>query len=230
MEAAKASTRRGVSPNAEPSTRERVMDAAMAVFARRGFGQARVQEIAREAGLTTGALYSNFKGKEELFLAIARRRSGGFIRDADSLLDAATPEELARGLGAALRHAYEDVPEWERLWLELALHVTRDPEQHREFLEQRASVRKAMQRFVEQWQERHAMQLPASPKELATAFDVMLSGLSFERATMGPESFPKRLGALLEQMVAAMLCGPIGGGGEKSAGSRTRSDTTAQVA
>jgi hypothetical protein len=135
------------------------------------------------------------------------------MRDADSLLDAATPERLARGLGAALQHAYEDLPEWERLALESSLHMTRDPELHREFLKQRASVRNALQRFIEQWQERYAVQLPSSPKKLATAFDVILSGLSFERATMGPQSSPQKLGGLLEQMVRAMLSDPSHGEG-----------------
>jgi TetR/AcrR family transcriptional repressor of uid operon len=47
-------------------TRERLVDAAAAVFAERGFDGAGVQEIARRAGLTTGAIYGRFSGKAEL--------------------------------------------------------------------------------------------------------------------------------------------------------------------
>src|SRR2546422_1443022 len=51
-------------------TRTRLLEAAQRVFARRGFHAASVEEIAREAGATTGAIYSNFAGKEDLFLAL----------------------------------------------------------------------------------------------------------------------------------------------------------------
>jgi AcrR family transcriptional regulator len=47
-------------------TRERLVDAATAVFAERGYDGAGVQEIARRAGLTTGAIYGRFSGKAEL--------------------------------------------------------------------------------------------------------------------------------------------------------------------
>jgi AcrR family transcriptional regulator len=49
--------------------------AAEAVFARRGFEDATMQEIAREAGCATGTLYLYFKNKEELFQAIMDRQS-----------------------------------------------------------------------------------------------------------------------------------------------------------
>ncbi|MGH9137246.1 MAG: TetR/AcrR family transcriptional regulator [Acidimicrobiales bacterium] len=50
-------------------TRTRLVDAAAAVFSERGFDKAGVQEIARRAGLTTGAIYSRFTGKAQLLHA-----------------------------------------------------------------------------------------------------------------------------------------------------------------
>jgi AcrR family transcriptional regulator len=56
------------------STRERLVAAAIEVFRRDGYERARVQDIAREAGLTTGAIYGNYRGKAELLSeAIAER-------------------------------------------------------------------------------------------------------------------------------------------------------------
>src|ERR1700716_2007314 len=55
------------------NTRERLLDAARSVFARHGFHGASVEEIASEAGFSTGALYSNFDGKEDLFLVLMER-------------------------------------------------------------------------------------------------------------------------------------------------------------
>ena len=51
-------------------TRQKLMDAAREVFARDGFELARLEEIASAAERTRGALYANFKDKEDLFFAI----------------------------------------------------------------------------------------------------------------------------------------------------------------
>ena len=47
---------------------ERLLDAAVEVFAQRGFEAARVAEIARRAGLTTGAIYARWTGKREMIV------------------------------------------------------------------------------------------------------------------------------------------------------------------
>ncbi len=62
-------------------TRERLLAAARTVFARRGFHGASVEEIAAEAGYSTGALYSNFDGKEDLFLALMEREIDEHARE-----------------------------------------------------------------------------------------------------------------------------------------------------
>jgi AcrR family transcriptional regulator len=59
----------------EPTTRERLVSAAIEVFLEQGYEQARVQDIARAAGLTTGAIYANFRDKAELLLAAIATRS-----------------------------------------------------------------------------------------------------------------------------------------------------------
>ena len=51
-------------------TREYLLHAAAQVFAERGFHEATIDEVASAAGFTKGAVYSNFKNKEDLFLAL----------------------------------------------------------------------------------------------------------------------------------------------------------------
>lgn len=58
------------------STRNRLLAAAAEVFAERGYDGTRVQEIARRAGLTTGAIYANFSGKTDLLLEAVRQYGG----------------------------------------------------------------------------------------------------------------------------------------------------------
>jgi AcrR family transcriptional regulator len=64
-------------------TRARLLEAAESVFARRGFHAASVEEVAEEAGFSTGAVYSNFGGKEDLFLALWDSALEGALRVAD---------------------------------------------------------------------------------------------------------------------------------------------------
>ena len=61
-------------PDAD-DTRARLVEAAAEVFSEKGYDGAGVQEIARRAGLTTGAIYGRFKGKAELLLAAIEARS-----------------------------------------------------------------------------------------------------------------------------------------------------------
>lgn len=58
------------------STRDRLLAAAVEVFVEQGYDGARLQDIARAAGLTTGAIYANFRGKDELLFAAIGARAG----------------------------------------------------------------------------------------------------------------------------------------------------------
>lgn len=49
-----------------PEQKKEILDAALRVFSQRGYSKATVREIAREANVTTGALYYYYKGKDEL--------------------------------------------------------------------------------------------------------------------------------------------------------------------
>src|SRR4051795_13630790 len=54
--------------------RDELLTAALRVFARRGYRDAGVDEIAAEAGYSKGALYWHFDGKEELLTALLEER------------------------------------------------------------------------------------------------------------------------------------------------------------
>ncbi|HEX7935832.1 MAG TPA: TetR/AcrR family transcriptional regulator [Paraburkholderia sp.] len=54
-------------------TRQRLLDSAQAIFMKKGFVAASVEDIAGAAGYTRGAFYSNFRSKNELLLELLRR-------------------------------------------------------------------------------------------------------------------------------------------------------------
>ena len=60
-------------------TRSRLIEAASRSFADRGYDGTRIAEIARDAGLSSGAIYAHYKSKAELLLAALQARSKGEI-------------------------------------------------------------------------------------------------------------------------------------------------------
>jgi AcrR family transcriptional regulator len=54
--------------------RQQILDAAIECFSRQGFHPTTMQDIIRESGLSSGAIYTYFASKEELIEAIAERR------------------------------------------------------------------------------------------------------------------------------------------------------------
>src|SRR6218665_2701439 len=51
-------------------TRQKVLDAARGLFAERGYEPATIRDIAKGAGMSTGAVFANFQDKAELFEAV----------------------------------------------------------------------------------------------------------------------------------------------------------------
>ncbi len=69
------------------STRERILEAALDVFAEKGFHLATVDEIAERANLGKGTVYRHFANKEALFNELVRLRLEELERDANTVLD-----------------------------------------------------------------------------------------------------------------------------------------------
>ncbi|MFI7128223.1 TetR/AcrR family transcriptional regulator [Nonomuraea sp. NPDC050153] len=88
------------SPDAGPApTEQRLMDAARALFAAKGYSAVGIREIAREAGLTIGSLYHYASSKEDLFLKLMRRNYASATRSArEAATRGSTPAERLANL------------------------------------------------------------------------------------------------------------------------------------
>ena len=110
-------------PSTEASVRDRLVSAAAEVFAERGYEGTRVQEIVRRAGLSTGAIYTNFRNKAELLFAAV-----GTV-PVNSVF---TTVELAGDTAEGLRQAGHELPRAEQperaLLFEALVAARRDPE------------------------------------------------------------------------------------------------------
>jgi AcrR family transcriptional regulator len=60
-------------PDVSEERKNQILDAAAVVFSRRSFHQARIDDIASEAGLSKGAIYWYFKSKDDIIMALVER-------------------------------------------------------------------------------------------------------------------------------------------------------------
>src|SRR6266702_468168 len=125
--------------------RDELLAAALRVFARRGYRQAGVDEIAAEAGYSKGALYWHFSGKAELLMALLEERIDAPMRDRVALLASAPPErdmsvEATREFARQLEEQREAMLLEREYW---ALAI-RDPELRTRYAERQTELRNSL--------------------------------------------------------------------------------------
>jgi AcrR family transcriptional regulator len=127
--------------------RDRILDAALAVFAAEGFAGATIDAIGQAAGFTKGAVYSNFESKDELFLALLDRQfetRGELIAtafDSSGGDTAATAQALSR----SMLESIHDQNEFYLVLTEYWLRAVRDPQlRDRLIARRRAAVEQAL--------------------------------------------------------------------------------------
>jgi TetR/AcrR family transcriptional regulator, fatty acid metabolism regulator protein len=129
--------------------RRRILDAAVRVFARRGYHGARVGDIATEAGVAHGLLYHYFSSKDEVLETVFRDNFGELLERfrAVESSDEPAPEKLA-GIAKILLRTWRNDPD-------LVTVMVRDVARSARLQLQVAEVREAfaiVQRVVEQGQ------------------------------------------------------------------------------
>jgi AcrR family transcriptional regulator len=110
--------------------------AAAQVFAERGFHGATLDEVATVAGFTKGAVYSNFKNKEDLFLALFRARYQRETEELRATLAASdTPSDARLSDFVALfqDQAHLAGGNFGLLYQEFWLYAARNPDVRKEF-------------------------------------------------------------------------------------------------
>lgn len=107
-------------------TRQRLLDAGLAVFSERGYAGTSVEEIASRAGYTRGAFYSNFADKEELFFALMDARMERRVAEVAEVMASSTPAEVFADLERWSETSQgDDRGERLRLFAEFRAHALR---------------------------------------------------------------------------------------------------------
>src|SRR5213592_2562226 len=116
--------------NGSEDKRRLILNAAVRVFARKGFHTCRVGDIAEEAGVAHGRLYHYFDSKEELLETIFRSTWQLMLDTIKGIEDQAEPaREQLRKVAAIVLRSWRDTPDIVRV---LIREVARSPHLQRE--------------------------------------------------------------------------------------------------
>jgi AcrR family transcriptional regulator len=194
--------------------RDELLTAALRVFARRGYREAGVNEIAAEAGYSKGALYWYFSSKEELLLALLEERIDAPMREMVALLESAPPErdmsvEATREFARQLDGQREAVL-LERDYWSLAI---RDPELRVRYAKRQTELRGALAAALKA-RARHLgtpdLGMPA--EDVARIVLSIIGGLSVDELIEPGSVSPRLLGEALAVIYAGLVARAHGRG------------------
>ena len=155
-------------------TRAALIAAVWAIVDEQGFAAVSLEAVARRAGMTRGAIYSNFASRAELLLAAAGAR--GLQINYDFSRPGALREQLrgfAEGLVAALPHASGT----QRWHAELMVHVAADPALRTTIAQVFAG---GFELMAAQFRGHHGEALAIDPHSLALAVQTMAMGFVYQ--------------------------------------------------
>lgn len=141
-------------------TRERLRQSAAAIIARTGVRGAGIEEIARDAGYSRGAFYSNYQGKPELLIDMLEDRQIAEIRLWNDMFEQAP--DLDQVLTETIGKSEDMVRILERnmITLELQLEAERNPEFRPHFQRYLDDIYAEMRRYFTTILHRHGKAAP----------------------------------------------------------------------
>lgn len=199
-----------VSAAHEQEIRDRILAAAARVFSEKGYHSSTIADVVRESGLSVGAIYGHFAGKDELIrLTCDQIAARGFDELAERLAPATTTGER---LAIAIRLFVETIDEYDGAPGQITLvqawaEAEREPGV-REMLAARRERLVGAGRFLIS-QGMASGELPAwlDVDAVTRGFLGLLDGLLLQRIEAGsayrPADIERRAGAILELMLAA---------------------------
>jgi AcrR family transcriptional regulator len=192
------------------NTRERLLRAARSVFARNGFHGASVEEIASEAGFSTGALYSNFTGKEDLFLVLMEREIDEYAREiSDAVRTRASMSERATGGARQWMTMIEREPDVLLLFMEFWAYGVRDADVRPKVAARFAQVRELLTKLIVDGMREFDLELDIPAEQLAVAIDALADGIARQKLA-DPDAVPDELMGRVLSLLFAGATRPAG--------------------
>lgn len=163
----------------QAQTREALLEAAARLFDAQGYSATSIADIAEEAGYTTGALYSNFSSKEDLFLSLLERQVAEEMAELRRTLSAEKDERARLELvGAWYVSGAGRGRLRTRALAEIALGARSGEATHERLRQQRAMLHEAVTDLLRQQESELGIRFRMPTPALATAVMALLEGFA----------------------------------------------------
>ncbi|MBV9041173.1 MAG: TetR/AcrR family transcriptional regulator [Acidimicrobiia bacterium] len=190
-------------------TRERLIEAAARVFAEKGFAESSLDEVADAAGLTKGAVYSNFENKEALVAAVLKAHEDRQSGISDVATGLPTLEEQQ---AVAARLFSESVNEERDAWLlflDFTAYALRNPAIYADFLAAHRAGRQRIADMIDQNTPAEGPRFKTDVDQAALIFGIIGNGIAIEKL-IDPEGVPDDLfDKLLPVLIDAFEAGRL---------------------
>jgi AcrR family transcriptional regulator len=165
-------------------TRRHLLDAAAIVFARDGFHGSTLDEVAATAGFSKGAVYSNFKSKDDLFLELLHDRVDRQFAVVGEALETGSHDQ-AEQYPRILQILRSGTSPWDdsfvTLWLEFILYARRNPEAQQKLAASAQRARAQVQALIEHEYEAVGVTPNYPTADLAEIGLALFNGLGIDR-------------------------------------------------
>jgi len=183
MSSREPSSRRRPKGDKRERTRAALLEAARWLVREKGYERTTIEEVARRAGMTTGAIYGNFKNRDELFIALGQTY---WAPVRPKIKPDATFAEAMRALAKATLAAVDErtpVAVGRLTGLAYAL-------KNRELRSRVHEITRSSYEFGAEWLRTfEPNQLPMKPEHLVCVLHALIEGLVMQRI-LTPELFP----------------------------------------
>jgi AcrR family transcriptional regulator len=191
-------------PERKERTRTDLVAAARRVFERHGFHRASLEQIAEEAGYTKGAVYSNFAGKDELFLAVLDEHIAERVPVYSEIIRGQrTFEGALRSIARHLVALGEEDPAWTPLLVEFWTHASGREPLRRAVRERHDRQMQAVGAALDDLAARHGMAYRLPTPEFVRGSAALARGMGLERL-VDPGALR---GEVFEEMFVALCMG-----------------------
>lgn len=190
----------------QEQTRRLIVEAATGLFLANGYQATSLEQVARQAGFTIGAVYSNFGNKLELGIAAVDALYAQRVERALHVLEAAT----GQGLDASLDRLWAAIepdfgsPQWTRLEMEVAAFGSQDDMLRTAVANRYARFRTLLVALIARLCAEAGVPTPVDAEARATAIIGLGLGLAIQRAT-DPHIPMAQLGAILRSTVKTFI-------------------------
>jgi TetR/AcrR family transcriptional regulator, fatty acid metabolism regulator protein len=192
----------GVRATGSEEKRRQILDAAVRVFARRGFHTSRVGDIAEEAGVAHGLLYHYFSSKDDVLETVFRENWAVLLERIGAVEESGEPaRDQLRHVAVILLRTWLHEPDVVRV---LVREIARSPEvQDRigELVKPIGSIRRIIERGIQSGEFRSDLDPALAAVVFYGAIDELLTGWVLGQLPSGPDELEAA-----EHTVVAVLC------------------------